>query len=167
MLRHRHSGVAVLFVDPHLEFEQSPHGDRVRGEQIRAAIERANHLADAYGAQHPDEPPVRVVIAGDLNLSNRLGDQDPRGAELRRHGFTDAVDVAVNVTNRKFTTTKKWRGTIDHWTPKETEHRVDQIWVPEGIHVSEWTHRLQSPSRSVSDHDMLVARLVCPYRPPR
>jgi hypothetical protein len=166
LLRHRPSGVAVLFVDPHLEFEQSPHGDGVRGKQIGAAIERSQDLADAYGAEHPDEPAVRVIIAGDLNLSNRLGDQDPRGKELRRHGFTDAVHAAVNVTNKTFTTTKKWRGTIDHWTPKETEHRVDQIWVPAGVHVTEWTHRLQSPTRSVSDHDMLVARLVCPYSRP-
>jgi endonuclease/exonuclease/phosphatase family metal-dependent hydrolase len=74
--------------------------------------------------------------------------------------------AAVNVTNKRFTTTKKWRGTIDHWTPKETEHRVDQIWVPDGVQVTDWTHRLQPPSRSVSDHDMLVARLVPPYRRP-
>jgi endonuclease/exonuclease/phosphatase family metal-dependent hydrolase len=167
LLEHRLSGAAFLFVDPHLEFQQSPHGDRVRGEQIRAAIERSQHLADSYRAEHPDEPAVRVVIAGDLNLSKRLGDQDPRGEQLRGHGFTDAVQAAVSVHNRTYTTNKKWRGVIDHWAPTETEHRVDQIWVPAGVHVTEWTHRLQSPTRSSSDHDMLVARLVYPGSRPR
>jgi endonuclease/exonuclease/phosphatase family metal-dependent hydrolase len=156
ILRNRHSGAKVLFVNAHLSTPRGRTWDIVRKQETQRLVQLGGTLASRRG--------VPVVYVGDFN-SNPSKDHafNAPSMVMKSHHIADSFGVAQHRARANY-------NTANHYMrrPPHSGARIDYVYAPAGVGVRSW--RLVMRLRHgdfvgtiPSDHNPVVSELTIPY----